>query len=264
MKKIFKSIGYGLSVGFVLLALLFNLLSVKRKAKKYKKDPNSIFLPDRLKLIHKVFRKALYVKRITIEAVNIESLPTKPMLFIANHKSAYDPMVIFNALYEANKLGSMSFICKNELSAKWTTRCVIELMDGIFIQRDNGRSILECYQKQMENIKKGYSIMVFPEGTRVRGDDFGNFQSTTLKVAFQNFIAIEPLVIYGADKPRKRGNVKTIKLVALKPVQPNNFITTQQEPLMETIKADIFAKYNELKKQSLERITNDLLNNSTR
>ena len=28
-------------------------------------------------------------------------------------------------------------------------------MDWIFIQRDNGRSILECYQKQMENIKKG-------------------------------------------------------------------------------------------------------------
>ena len=264
MKKIFKSIGYGLSVGFVLLALSFHLLSIKRKAKKYKKDPNSIFLPDRLKTIYKLFKKVLYIKRVTFEVENIESLPTKPMLFIANHKSIYDPIVIFNALYEANKLGPTSFICKNELSAKWTTRSVIQLMDGIFIQRDNGRSILECYQKQMENIKKGYSIMVFPEGTRVKGDDFGNFQSTTLKVAFQNFIAIVPIAIYGADKPRKKGNVKVINVAALKPVQPNNFIVTKPEQLMETLKADIQTKYNEMKKKSIERITNDLLNNSTR
>lgn len=253
MKKIFKSIGYGLSVAFVLLAILFNLLSIKRKAKKYKKDPNSIFLPDRLKPIYKLFKKILYVKRIKFEVENVESLPTKPMLYIANHKSAYDPLVIFNALYEANKLGPTSFICKNELSKKWKTRCVIELMDGIFIQRDNGRSIYECYQKEMENIKKGYSIVVFPEGTRVPGDEFGQFQATTLKVAFQNFIAIAPFAIYGSDAKRKTGNVKTIYLSSLKPVQPNNFIVVKQEQLMESIKGDIVAKYNELKQKATEK-----------
>ena len=253
MKKVFKSIGYGLSVAFVLLAILFNLLSIKRKAKKYKKDPNSILLPDRLKPIYKLFRKILYVKRVKCEVENVEQLPTKPMLFIANHKSVLDPLVIFNALYEADKLGPTSFICKNELSQKWTSRCVIQLMDGIFIQRDNGRSILECYQKEMENIKKGYSIMVFPEGTRVVGDNFGQFQPTTLKVAFQNFIAIAPFAIYGSDKKRKAGNNQTIYVSALKPVQPNNFITVRQEQLMETIQSDIQSKYNELKQKSLEK-----------
>lgn len=253
MKKIFKSIGYGLSIVFVLLALFVGLLFIKRKAKKYRKNPSSLLLQDRLKPIYKLFKKILYIKRVKFEVEGVEQLPTKQMLYVANHKSIFDPIVLFNALYEANKLGAMSFICKNELSKKWTTRCVIQLMDGIFIQRDNGRSIYDCYLKEMENIKKGYSIMVFPEGTRVVGDSFGEFQPTTLKVAFQNFIAIAPFAIYGSDKERKFGNEKMIYLSALKPVQPNNFIVTKAEQLMATIQNDINDKYDELRIKAQEK-----------
>lgn len=253
MKKIFKSIGYGLSVPFVFLATIFGLMRANHKAKKYKKDPNSIFLADRLKVVYKLFNKFLYLKRVEVVAEGIEALPSKQMLYIANHKSIFDPMVVFKVLYEAGKLGPISFICKNELSKRWYTRCTIELMDGIFIQRDDGRSIYECYLKEMENIKKGYSIMVFPEGTRVPGDDFKEFNPTTLKVAFQNFIAISPLVIYGADKKRKIGNKKVISVKTLKPIQPNNFINIKQEQLMVSIQADVVAKYNEMKIAASEK-----------
>ncbi|MBQ0045414.1 MAG: 1-acyl-sn-glycerol-3-phosphate acyltransferase [Mycoplasma sp.] len=247
MKKIFKSIGYGLSVPFVLLATFFALLFAKRKAKKYKKDPNSIFLQERLKTVYKLFNKFLYLKRVEVVLDGFEKLPAKQMLFIADHKHILDPMVIFTALYETNKIGPTSFICKNELSKHWYTRCVIELMDGIFIQRDDGRSIYDCYLKQMENVKKGYSIVVFPEGTRVPGEQFKEFNPTTLKVAFQNFIAIEPIVIYGADAKRKIGNKKKVYVSALRPVQPNNFINIKQEQLMETLKNSIVDKYIELR-----------------
>lgn len=253
MKKIFKSIGYGLSVGFVLIAILFGLLFALRKAKKYKKEPNSVFLQDRQKTVYKLFKKFLYVKRIKVDVKDVDKLPTKQMLFIANHKSIYDPMVIFQALYEAEKLGPISFICKNELSKKWHTRCVIELMDGIFIQRDDGRSIYECFLKQTENVKKGYSIAVFPEGTRVPGDNFLPFNPTTLKVAFQNFVSIAPAAIYGADLKRKFGNEKIIKVCFLKPIQPNNFINIKPEQLMSSIQSDVVANYNHMKLELLEK-----------
>lgn len=253
MKKIFKSIGYGLSVFFVLIATLFSLLFAARKARKYRKDPNSIFLQDRLKTVYKLFNKFLYLKRVEVVAEDAERLPTKQMLFIANHKSILDPMVVFKTLYEAGKLGAISFICKNELSKKWYTRCTIELMDGIFIQRDDGRSIYECYLKEMENIKKGFSIMVFPEGTRVPGHEFKEFNPTTLKVAFQNFIAIQPIAIYGADAKRKIGNKKKIIVSYLKTVQPNNFINIKQEQLMVSLQAEIVNKYNQSKAQEAEK-----------
>ena len=84
MKKIFKSIGYGLSIPFVFLAAMVSLLFIKRKARKYKKDPNSIFLQDRLKAVYKVFNKFLYIKRVKVEAIDIESLPTKQMLYMTH------------------------------------------------------------------------------------------------------------------------------------------------------------------------------------
>ena len=247
MKNVLKTIGYWLSLPFVLLITLLKLLSAKRKAKKYKKDPNSIFAEDRLKTAYKLFNKFFYIKRVEFVAEGFENLPTKQMLFIANHKDVLDPMVLFNALSEKGKLGEMSFIAKYELSKHWYTRSVINLIDGIFIKRDDGRSIYDCYLKQTENIKKGFSIAVFPEGTRVPGDSFKQFQPATLKVAFENFIAIAPIVIYGADKKRKTFQKKKVYITALKPVQPNNFINIKQEQLMASLQNSIEEKYNELK-----------------
>lgn len=247
MKNIFKTFGYWLSFPFVFVIILLKLLRVKRKAKKYKKDPNSVFLQDRLKIMYKLFRKFIYLKRVKIEVEGIEKLPSKQMLFVANHKGILDPMVIFVALYEAEKLGPTSFICKYELSEKWITRCCIELMDGIFIKRNDGRSIYQCYLKEMENMKQGFSIIVFPEGTRIRGDQFGAFKDATLKVAYQNFVAITPIALYGTDKKRKLFHDLPIKVAFLRTIQPNNFITVKQLNLMNTIQDDVFVKYNELK-----------------
>lgn len=253
MKKVFKSIGYGLSVPFVLLAVFFSLLFIKRKAKKYKKDPSSVFFQDRIKAVYKIINKVLYIKRIKVEAVDFDKLPTKQMLFIANHKSIYDPMVMIKILYEEGKISPISFIAKNELSKKWYTRAPIELIDGIFIQRDDGRSIYDCFLKETENIKKGFSVAVFPEGTRVPGDEFKEFNPTTLKVAFQNFVAITPIAIYGGDKKRVFGKEKKIYATALKPVQPNNFINIKQEQLMTSLQSDIIAAYNHLKLKAQEK-----------
>lgn len=252
MKNIFKTIGYILSLPFVLLAVLFGLLSAKRKAKKYLKDPTSIFPQDRAKVVYKLFRKFLYIKRVEIEVNDIEHLPAKQMLFICNHKGILDPIVLFVALYEAEKIGTISFIAKNELSKKWVTRCVIQLMDGIFLQRDDGRSIYNCYLKETENLKKGYSVAVYPEGTRVRGDDFGEFKAATLKVAYENFVAIEPCAVYGTDKKRKFTKKLLVRIAFLKPLQPTNFINIKQEQLMATLQSSIFAKYNQLKEKPIE------------
>ncbi|MCQ2748209.1 MAG: 1-acyl-sn-glycerol-3-phosphate acyltransferase [Mycoplasmoidaceae bacterium] len=126
-------------------------------------------------------------------------------------------------------------------------------MDGIFIKRDDGRSIYACYLKETENIKKGMSIMVFPEGTRVVGDEFKEFKPTVLKVAYENFISICPLVLYGTDKKRKLFNKKIVRITSLKPIQPNNFITTKKEPMMASLQDKVIDKYNELKKSIEEK-----------
>ena len=249
MKDTFKKIGWALSYPFVIIALLFNLWGIKRKAKKYRNNRQELFLADRLAAIYKLFKKVIYLKRIEVEVEGFENLPAKQMLYIPNHKSSMDPLCLYIALYESGKMGPTSFVVKNELTKKWYCKWALVLMDAIPLQRDNPRSMLECFNKQDEFVKRGDSIIIYPEGTRVPGDTFNEFKPTTLKVAYDNFITIEPIAIYGADL--KNHSTKKYKHVvyvsALKPIQPNNFITTNKEQLMSVIQHSVEDKYVELK-----------------
>lgn len=250
MKNFIKFIGYILSTPFVFIALLFNLLSAKIKAKKYIKSPQDVLLADRQKLVYKVFKKFIYLSHIKVDANGFDIIPSKQLFYIANHKGTCDPLIIYVLLYDSNKLDAISFIAKAELKHKWYSKWVGVLCDTIFLQRDNGRSILDCYNKQIQNIKNGFSIAVFPEGTRVSGDVFLEFKSTTLKPAFENFLTIVPIVIYGTDtkvRKKKRFSPYCVKIEVLKPIQPTEFITMKQQTLMPIIKKTIVDKYFELK-----------------
>lgn len=253
IKNAFKWVGWVLSYPFVIIGLLFNLWGVKRKAKKYIRNPRELFLSDRLQAVYKLIKKVLYLKRVEVVAEDFDKLPAKQMLFIPNHKSLFDPMALYVALYESGKMGPTSFVAKAELFEKWYSKWALKLMDGVAIKRDDGRSILECYNRQNELIKNGGSIIVYPEGTRVPGDQFGEFKPTTLKVAYENFVTIEPIAIYGADLENNpsKGYKRKVYVSALKPIQPNNFITTNKEQLMPSIQQSIENKYIELKAKAL-------------
>jgi len=253
MKKFFKTLGWALSVPFVALALLFNYWNVCIKARKYRKNPKELFLEDRLKPIYKGINKILYIKRIKVVAEDFDKIPSKPILFIPNHKSWLDPLVFFKAYYESGHMGLTSMVAKIELKDSKAVRATMTLLDGIFIKRDSGRSILECYNTQMDLIKKGYSVVVYPEGTRVAGDEFGIYQPTVLKVAYQNYIAINPIVAYGLEnlKERDSDGKHKIYIKSLKLVQPNNFINTNQEALMAQIQQNAHDEYINLKNRVL-------------
>lgn len=252
MKNIFKKIGYYLSLPFVGLAAILSALSCKRLAKKYLKKPKEVFLEDRLKRVYKAFKKYLYIKRIKVVAEGLDNVHQRQHLFIPNHKSNADPIVLFVALYEAGKMGPISFVAKAELEQVWAARYCLQLLDGIFLQRDNGRSIWECYNKQNELLRNGQSVVVFPEGTRVDGDNFLEFKPATLKVAYDSFVPIEPVAIYGTEKSNMKKQFKTqVSISFLKPILPNNFINIKQEQLMISIQNSIFEKYNEMKAKPL-------------
>jgi len=249
MKNIFKWIGYVLSWPFVGLALLLGASGCKRKAKKYRKNPEEVFLQDRQRKVYKLFKKAYYLKRIEVHAEGFENLPSKQMFFICNHKSIWDPLALYTALYEANKLGPTSFVAKAELFDNRLLRHVMELIDAIPIQRDNGRSVLDCFNKQNENAKKGWSIAIYPEGTRVTGDKFEEFKPAAAKVAYENYLTIEPVCIYGSDveNHKRKGTKHHIYIAALKPIQPNNYVVIKQQQFMPSIQTMIEDKYIELK-----------------
>lgn len=253
--KFLLNIVHYICVPFIFIGLCFNFLSINSKAKKYRKTPSKILLADRCKIVYKTIKKILFIFNINTEIDGFKDIAKKPLLFIINHKSALDPLIIFKIIYEVGGLNPPTFVAKKELSKSKLMANAMFLIDCVIIQRDNLRSVFDGFLKQDKLSKDGRSICIFPEGTRVCTKEFGEFLPASLKVAYQNFLTIMPITIYGSlgliDRKVKNENKnKTVYIQALKPIQAKSYINIKQENLIDTFKDEMFKTYLKLEKMS--------------
>ncbi len=94
-----------------------------------------------------------------------ENLPKPPFILAPNHISNYDPPVVGIAL----KKYEIYFLAKEELFLpNRAFAYVIEKVNAIRLKR--GGIDLDAMRIAIEKLKKGYPLVVFPEGTRNKTD----------------------------------------------------------------------------------------------
>ena len=79
-------------------------------------------------------------------------------------------------------------------------RTWMTLFDCVFIDRDNARQSVMALQRAAEMIQQGKSVIVFPEGTRSKGDRMGEFKAGAFMMAFRAKCPIVPVAIDGSYK----------------------------------------------------------------
>jgi 1-acyl-sn-glycerol-3-phosphate acyltransferase len=247
-----------LGLPFVLLSLGLAVLRLPKKARKYKRDRDAYFAVDRYKCVYRVIKKLLYVKHVKVEVKGLKNVPKKPVLFIANHKSQLDAIVLIKALFEHEGLPYFSLLAKQELKKRKYVCAAMELIDTIFIDRDNIRSNFEAFENQKKAMQDGRSVIIFPEGHRYYSDQFGEFKVASLKVVYQNYAPVVPLVIYGTsgllDKDKSNVNHKKhVYIEVLDMIKHNDFAITKDEQVVNKLQSSMQQKYNELKKLAQEK-----------
>jgi 1-acyl-sn-glycerol-3-phosphate acyltransferase len=177
-----------------------SIIRVRGKARKYRRNPNSCFLDQRYHFLYAQVKKLLFLKRITVLSNGVTKIPSSPCLFVYNHKSNIDAVILLKYLLEyrntVNPNFKFVFIGKTELQKKRNfIKDTLDLADTIYIDRADLRQQFKMFEKQNERIKDKYSIVIAPEGTRNKEDDFGEFKPGSIKVAFHNMIPIQPIVL---------------------------------------------------------------------
>ncbi len=123
-----------------------------------------------------------------------ENLPQHgPVVFIGNHQG-YADIIAYCAAMTNFQFG---FVAKEELSkipffGKWIAR-----IRSVFIERDDPRASLKAIKKGIEYISEGYSLVIFPEGTRSKGPDPGPFMKGSTKLATKPGVPIVPVSLQG-------------------------------------------------------------------
>ena len=250
MIRVIKIFFHYLLVPFVFISLAWSIWRAKVKAKKYKREPLVHTADVRYKMVYKICKRVLFCKNIHIDSQGFEDMSLTPKLLIGNHKSNLDSIVMIKVLYEINPNFRFTFLCKKELQKNAAIRACIDLIDGIYIDRNNPRAILDVIRQEKELLNQNYTLVVFPEGTRVFSHEFGEFKPGAFKVAYESFVPVAFFTLYGTsgrlDKSKEYKTKGDIVVKYNGMMRPQDFITTTTINLAGKIKNIIKNSYDKI------------------
>ncbi len=129
-----------------------------------------------------------------VQVAGRENIPRGPVVFVANHQGYFDIPLLLAHLDAAHPLLAKQETLKIPLIRTW-----MRLLGCQFVDRDNPRQSVSCLNEAARMItQEGRSFIIFPEGTRSRGDAVGDFKSGGFKVASKAGVPVVPVVIDGS------------------------------------------------------------------
>ncbi|MDR3355645.1 MAG: 1-acyl-sn-glycerol-3-phosphate acyltransferase [Spirochaetaceae bacterium] len=115
------------------------------------------------------------------------------LCFVCNHSGILDILLLFTAVGRP-----FGFISKREIMYVPFINLWLLLLGGICMDRNNPRKSLYAIHRGIAKIKKGYSMAIFPEGTRSRGRGLLPFKAGSFHLATDSGADIVPVALTGS------------------------------------------------------------------
>lgn len=160
----------------------------------------------------------LGINGVRLNVIGEENLTAeRPAVFIFNHRNQIDP-VITAALVRDNWIG----IGKRELESDPIAGSLGKLTEAVFIDRDDATAAVESLREVEERAKKGLSVVIAPEGTRVDTTEVGPFKKGAFRIAMAAGIPIVPIIIRNAEVVAARNSISinagTVDIAVFPPI----------------------------------------------
>lgn len=142
-----------------------------------------------LRFVQFVFKVILFLSGVNTTVIGLENIPKdEPVVFIGNHRG------FLTRLY----LTAACRVLQVLLPKRDAKSSIYKIMDEIFtlpfMDRSNPREGLKTILSGIEQINNGISIVIFPEGTRNKGDGIMPFHGGSFKLADKSNCKIIPMV----------------------------------------------------------------------
>ena len=182
-------------IKFALFQILGFLLSIPELLKlKYNETKYSSI--EKFRFVKNHAKKSLDLVKIKIKIIGREKVPKEEVLFVSNHASMLDSYILVSSVEKpvGVLIADVPTWRHIPIVSHW-----LNLMKCVYINRENNREGMKSIIQASENIKKGQSMAIFPEGDLTWVKDPGalisDFKPGSLKIAYKAKCPIVPMVI---------------------------------------------------------------------
>jgi len=147
------------------------------------------------RIIHNWARRLLAAAGARVTVEGLENLPEGTAVFVSNHQSYFDIPLALGYLGDPKGLVSKKEIDRIPFIRQWMRE-----LGCVFLDRENLRASVSALGDASDRVAAGYSMVVFPEGTRSETGEVGEFKAGAFKIAQKNKVPVVPFVLEGSSR----------------------------------------------------------------
>ena len=140
---------------------------------------------------------------------------------------------------------------KIPLYGKWIAR-----IRSVFIERDDPKASLKAIKEGISYIEDGFSLAIFPEGTRSKGPVPGPFQKGALKLATKPGVPIIPVSLNGSYKMFEEKGYLTsanIDIIIHEPIETKGLSRQEEKALSDKVEKTVTEGVRKLAEEDAQR-----------
>lgn len=165
----------------------------------------------------------------------------RPQIFVSNHQGYFDIFALSGYLPV-----QIRWVAKASLFKIPFVGWAMSAAGYIPVERGDHKKAYEAFNKTLEKIKEGCSIIIFPEGTRSEDGIIGPFKKGSNLIASRSKSPMVPITIIGSGDIIKKGsaviNPGAIRVIISPPIEPSPN-KKENEALLQSIRDIIIANH---------------------
>jgi len=181
-------------------------------------------------LAMKIIRFETRLLGIQVTVVGLENVPAGACVFVANHASNVDPLAMIPAI--PRRVG---ILAKQELFRIPIFGTAMRVAQFVPVDRGDKESTTSAVSTAVENLKKGFSYVIFSEGTRSSDGRMRPFKRGAFTMAIGAGVPVVPVSLGGTHRalPKGKGIVQPVEVtVRFGPAVEGASYTIEQRPEM--------------------------------
>jgi 1-acyl-sn-glycerol-3-phosphate acyltransferase len=189
-------------------------------------------------------KSILWAAGIKVQTEGLEKIDLKKSyVFTANHQSHMDVLAVFSILQL-----TVRYIAKKELFRIPLFGWAMAAAGNIKVDRSNREKAIKSIEQAGESIRKGVSVILFPEGTRSPDGKIHAFKKGAFVLAMKSGVPVVPISISGTRKILKKHSLKltpgTVKIVVSDPIISSKYKIDEREKFAKEVRQIIINNFD--------------------